>query len=145
MKKYLPVILSALLILTSALHAQAQHDLVANQNPQYTVSRDKYMKIADSINTWHSTTEQVTYKAIDYLEDKRESRRSSQAFRRQLRLESARYGWSYGYNRFAPAYSDAYYNNNNYYRNRPYGYRYRPGYHLWSSIPLAFALGLWCR
>ncbi|MEJ7736293.1 MAG: hypothetical protein WKF97_02600 [Chitinophagaceae bacterium] len=144
MKRLIPAVLTVLLITTSGQDIQAQLDLVADQNPQYTVSRDKYIKLADSINTWHSTTEHQTYKAIDYLEDKRELRKSRQALHQELRLERARYGWSYDYNQFSPA-PFSYYNRNNYNRNRFCGYRYRTGNYLWSSIPLAFALGLWCR
>src|SRR4051812_48181998 len=68
---------------------------VEDQNPNYMISQAKYTAMADSINSWHSTTPQETYKAIDWLADRREARDQRRAFRRELRLERARYGWSY--------------------------------------------------
>jgi hypothetical protein len=122
----------------------AQTDLAPDQNPNYAVSRDKYMKMADSINAWHGTTAQETYRAIDYLEDKREAREQRRAFRQELRMERARRGYYY---------YDNYYN---YYR--PYYYHRYPRYyssygysHNWDAyyrygLPLAVTLGWWwCR
>lgn len=95
-----------------------------DQNPDFMVSRAKYMAMADSVNSLHSTTPQETYKAIDYLEDKREARELRKAERR----ERARYGYNYyGYD--YPAYYDPYY----YYNSRS---RF-----LWNAVPLTLSLG----
>lgn len=144
MKRIIPYLLSALLSLTSVLFAKAQTDLAGDQNPNYALSRDRYMKMADSINAWHSTTQQQTYKAIDYLEDKRQERRERKNFLREMRLAGVRNGW-YQNDYYLPDFNTSFYRPyNNYYRVRPYGYRYHNN-NLWSTLPLALALGLWCR
>jgi hypothetical protein len=136
------ILLATSLIVVSALTGTAQNSLVQDQNPNYMVSQARYMKLADSINSWHGTTPQETYKAIDYLEDKRELRATRKAWRRELRMERARSGsWYNGY------YQDNYYP---YSYNRPYGYGYGNGTgwgnYLWNTLPLAATLGLWwCR
>ncbi|WP_315818959.1 hypothetical protein [Paraflavitalea speifideaquila] len=101
------------------------------------VSQARYMQMADSINSWHGTTVQDTYKAIDYLEDKRELRANRKAWRRELRMERARNsGWYNGY-----------YNNYSY----PYNYNNRPwggtgwGNYFWNTLPLAASIAWWCR
>jgi len=98
----------------------AQTNLAPDQNPNYQGSRDKYMKMADSINAWHSTTPQQTYKAIDYLEDKRLAKEQRRAFRQELRLERVRNNRAYGY-----------------WNYRPYTYRYSsyPRYNAWRALP----------
>jgi len=131
MKKYLPFVL---LLLTAGFTSslQAQTELAVNQNPNYEVSRSKYMKLADSINTWHGTTPQETYKAIDYMADRKEARDERRAFRRQLRLERNNWygdyyyptygnGWLYPqYNRWGRRGS---WRNNSFYIN-PWGVGY---------------------
>lgn len=140
------ILLATSLIVVSALTTTAQNSLAQDQNPNYMVSQARYMKMADSINSWHGTTPQETYKAIDYLEDKRELRANRRAWRRELRMERARNGsW----------YNNGYYNNDYYYPYNNYNSRYyynRPwggtgwGNHLWNTLPLAATLGLWwCR
>lgn len=126
MKAYLlqlPVLFAALFIGNNA-SAQAD-ELAPDQNPNYAVSRARYMGMADSINAWHSTTIQDTYKAKDWMADREEARAERRQFRRDLRRYRA--GWY-----------DPYYNNYNYYnrynnRYYPYnGYRsryYRNYYH----------------
>jgi hypothetical protein len=120
MKKNL---LSTLMLLTGfflSVSGQAQTTLAPDQNPNFAVSRDKYMKIADSLNAWHSTTLQENYKAIDWLEDRREARADRREFRQQLRMERARWDNDYYYDN----YNDYPYNNyrrgyyNNHYNNR---------------------------
>lgn len=93
----------------------AQTQLEPDQNPSFAVSRDKYMKIADSLNGWHSTTIQDRYRAIDWLADRKEARTGRRDFRRQLQLERARYS---GY-RHHPSY---------YYPRSSYYYNYRQPY-----------------
>lgn len=110
MKKYLPFIV--LLLTTGFVSSlQAQTELAANQNPNYEVSRSKYMKLADSINTWHSTTTQETYKAIDYMADRKEARDERRAFRRQLRLERNTWYGDYYYPTYGNRWLYPQYNN----------------------------------
>lgn len=123
------VVLLATLLFTTGVGAQT---LAPDQNPQYMFSQQKYIRMADSINRWHGTTPQETYKAIDFLADRQEARDLRKAARRELRLERARNGsWYY----------------NDYYSN-PGSYRYYGGYgyrpwndYLWNST-LPFALGV---
>jgi hypothetical protein len=118
MKKNLPLFISTAAVLFCSYIAVAQTGLAPDQNPNYAVSRAKYMQIADSLNDWHSTTQQEIYKAIDWLADRKEARADRREFRRQLRMERAR---SLGYD----YYNDGYYFNNNYnYRNHNNFYRY---------------------
>lgn len=137
------ILLAASLIAVSALTSRAQDNSLAQQNPSYMVSQARYMKMADSINSWHGTTIQDTYKAIDYLQDKREARANRRAWRHELRMERARNsGWyNNGY------YNDYYYPSyNGYYYGRPWGYRNNWNNYLWNTLPLAATIGLWwCR
>ena len=138
MKKNLLHLFSTAVVLFCSHTSTAQTDPAPNQNPNYAVSRAKYMQIADSLNEWHSTTQQNIYKAIDWLADRKEARADRREFRRQLRLERAR--WDYDY------YNDGYYPNNYYHRN--YNNRYRSnnyrrnrsfGIHPW------YGLNFWWR
>lgn len=116
MKKMLLPVLSLLLV---SVMANAQTELAPDQNPNYAVSRDKYMQMADSLNQWHSTTLQNTYQAIDFMADKERARNERREFRQQLRLERARWN-NYNYRNdgyFNSPYD--YRNNNSYYS--PYG------------------------
>jgi hypothetical protein len=113
MTKSLLILLSASLSLSAA--AQTEPD----QNPQFAVSRDKYLKMADSINRWHATTLQNTYKAYDWYEAKMERRDTRRSNRQALRLARAQRGSYYDpYSYANPYYYDPYYNNNNYHRYR---------------------------
>lgn len=103
------------LLFISSFALRAQTNLVADQNPNFAASRDKYMKLADSLTDWHSTTLQETYKAVDWLADKAEARSERREFRRQLRMERARWNNSYVGDYYYP-----------YYRNRQGAY---PGYY----------------
>lgn len=138
------ILLTASLLVIATLTGTAQDNALAQQNPSYMVSQARYMKMADSINSWHGTTVQDTYKAIDFLEDKRELRANRRAWRHELRMERARNsGWyNDGYNNgyYYPSY------NNGYYYNRPWGYRNNWNNYLWNTLPLAATVGLWwCR
>ena len=136
MKKSL---LSAFMLLTGfflSVSGKSQLALAPDQNPNFAVSRNKYMKIADSLNTWHSTTLQENYKAIDWLADRKEARADRREFRQQLRLERARWGNDYYYDNYDyyPSYRNrgGYYNDNYYYNNRHYrGHRSTWGFGLW--------------
>ena len=113
--------------------------LVEDQNPNYMISQAKYEGMADSLNALHGTTPQETYKAIDWMADRQEAREQRRAFRRQLRLERAKYGWYYynDYNGYYPGYSGNY---NNYYH--PYhNYRSYWNNNYWNLVPLAATVG----
>ena len=104
MKPFLPYFLLLAALLPVAGSSFAQPGLLPDQNPNYAVSRDKYMKLADSLTGWHSTTLQETYKAIDWLADRQEARDERREFRRQLRMERLRWNNSYIGNYSYPAY-----------------------------------------
>jgi hypothetical protein len=151
MKKTLHFLLLGILVVVAANTGNAQSNLAPDQNPNYSASRDKYLKMADSINAWHGTTPQETYKAIDYLEDKRLAKEARIAYRRELRLERARNGYGWGNSYYG---NDGYYNSYNNYipsYNYNYGsYRYgNRGYHrnnfTWNVLPWVLAAGLWYR
>lgn len=108
MKRVLPILFFTLLW---GIAGQAQTGLVPDQNPNYAVSRTKYMGLADSLTAYHGSTLQETYKAIDWMADRAEARAERRDFRRQLRLIRA----SNWYN------NDYYYPN---YRNNWRNYRY---------------------
>jgi len=144
MKKFIPYTITLLGILLSFNFVNAQQAGPTDQNPRYEISRQKYMNMADSVNSWHSTTYQDTYRAIDYLADKREARLQRQAFRRELRLERARngYGW---YDDYAYYSSNGYGYRNNYYRNTSYyGWSHRNNYYR-GVFPLGIGLGFYWR
>lgn len=131
------LLLSASLVLVATIVATAQ-SLAPDQNPSFMVSQARYMQMADSINAWHGTTTQDTYKAIDYYEDKLALRAGRKAWRRELRMERARNsGWYNGYyNDYYYPYSSSYY--------RPWGGT-GWGNYLWSTLPLAASIAWWCR
>lgn len=106
-----------ILLSSAAVNAQTT---VPDQNPNYAISRDKYMKMADSLNQWHGTTLQNTYEANDWLANRQKARHNRILFNRQLRLERARW------NRFDNRWNNYYQPNYNY-RNR----WQRPGYWWW--------------
>jgi len=85
-----------LAFITAGLFAEAQ-ELLPNQNPNYAQSRDKYMKIADSLTQTQSTTSQETYKAIDYLADKAEEREKRREARRAAHYYNTYYPYDYPY------------------------------------------------
>lgn len=118
----------------------------ADQNPNFEVSRQKYMLMADSLTTWHSTTHQETYKAIDYLEDKKAAREDRQAFRRELRRERVRNNASW-YQGYYSNPGDFYYRPQfrNRYDNRSYRFRPRGDRFFWNALPTALTFGLLCR
>lgn len=73
-------------------------ELAPDQNPNYAVSRAHYMGLADSLTALHGTTIQDTYKAIDWLADRREARAERRSLRQQIRLSRAQwYNDSYYY------------------------------------------------
>jgi hypothetical protein len=133
-------LLSAGLFLTSGTNAQT--GLAPDQNPNYMVSRDKYIQLSDSLTAYQSTTIQDTYKAIDWMQFRRDARAERRAFRRELRLERARYG-GYYYDNYYPVYDYNYYNYPNYRRYGNYGYYGRGwGNNFYrNAVPLALTAG----
>jgi hypothetical protein len=125
-----------------ATWSMSQTGLVQDQNPNYLISEAKYTKMADSLNSLHGTTPQETYKAIDWMADRREAREQRRAFRRELRLERARYGWYNNDYSYYPYYGSNY----NYYYHPYHNYRYgyRNGWNnYWNLVPLAATVGWW--
>ena len=118
MKKHL--LASALLFFSFVVQttASAQTSLAPDQNPAFAVSRDKYLRLADSMNAWHGTTFQQTYKAFDWYENKMERKEQRRQFRREIRSERAR-----NYNN--------YYSYPGYQRYRGHNPYYRPRYFRW--------------
>jgi hypothetical protein len=122
--------------------------LAPDQNPNYMIARDKYITIADSVIAFHGTTIQDTYKAIDFLVDRREAREQRRLFRQNLRMERVRYG---GY--YYDDYNTPYYYNNfpyyNGYRNYRYGRGWNGNNFYRNSLPIALTIGSlgwwWCR
>ncbi|HTE28612.1 hypothetical protein [Flavitalea sp.] len=140
MKKFILYHFVLLLFTSFATTITAQEALVFNQNPGFAQSRDRYMFLADSLNSWHSTTFQETYRAIDYLADKREARERRREFHRQLHLERVRnrFGW-YNNNSNYPANGYGYYNNYGY-NSSYYGRPYR-GNGFWIGLPVPLGIG----
>ena len=136
--------LLVVMLMMAAAVTMAQTALAPDQNPDYAISRAKYMKVADSINSWQSTTAQETYKAIDFLADKAEAKANRRAFRQQLRMERARNGY----------YSSDLYNSINYGNYGSYGNRWGAGFNNYyspyrynrrSNFSWNLGLGWWWR
>ncbi len=118
-----------LIFLASAGFSQQSGNQASDQNPNYLLSRQKYMSQKDSLLRWENTTIQETYKAYDWREAREERRSEHRAYRREVALSnpyyytpSVNYGWNnyYGYG--------SYYRNNygwsNWRISRPYiGFR----------------------
>ncbi|GAA4338643.1 hypothetical protein [Flaviaesturariibacter amylovorans] len=83
MKKALPLFVFVLGTVSAAAQA------VPDQNPAFAVSREKYMRMADSITKWHSTTVHDTYKAYDWYEAREERRTERRNNRYAIRLARA--------------------------------------------------------
>ncbi|AEW02646.1 hypothetical protein A4D02_01365 [Niastella koreensis] len=129
--------------------------LVEDQNPDYMISQVKYLGMADSLNALHGTTPQETYKAIDWMEQRQERRDARRAFRRELRLARAQYGWYYNdygyynyypnyyrnnsgyYSSYYPAYNGNYYDNYTPYRSYNNSRYYNTRWNNWNWVPLA--------
>lgn len=94
----------------SLITVKAQQDLVADQNPNYQISQEKYMKSKDSLLAYSTATIQETYKAYDWYQarlDRRNERRENR------RLNNYYYDNNYDYNGYNyGGYNSAGYNNN---------------------------------
>ncbi|MDF2190956.1 hypothetical protein [Paraflavitalea sp. CAU 1676] len=122
-------------IVLAAVFASSAQTSAPDQNPSFMVSQARYMNMADSVNSWHSTTLQETYKAIDYYEDKLALRASRKAWKRELRMEKARNGGN-GYDNGYNTYGNGYYPSSN-------GTGW--GNYLLSTLPFIAAMALWCH
>ena len=105
----------SLLGLFASIISIAQDNIVENQNPNFEISRSKYMAVSDSVNQWHGTTVQQTYKAYDWYEQKQERKRERLEFRREMRRPRNYYQQDSYY--YRPYHNNRYYNNR--YYNRP--------------------------
>jgi hypothetical protein len=118
----------------------AQELLANNQNPGFAQSRDRYMHRADSVNSWHSTTFQETYKAIDFMTERREARERRREFHRQVHLERIRNRFG-RFNNNYPTYPYDYGYYNNYGYNSSYYPRPYQTSNFWTGLPLPPGLG----
>jgi len=143
MKKFILYPFLLLLFTSFASTITAQETLAFNQNPGFAQSRDRYMYLADSMNSWHSTTFQETYKAIDYMADLREARERRREFHRQMHLERVRNRFGrYNYGPYYPYNGYGHYNNYGY-NSSYYGNLY-PHNNFWAGLPLLPGMGwLW--
>lgn len=98
MKRNLIIMVGLLAGITYANVSYAQQtDLVADQNPRYAESVNKYSKMADSLTRNQSATVQETYKAYDWYTAREERRQLRRERNYQLALNS---GYYYGYNNY---------------------------------------------
>ena len=126
MTKLFTLISVALVAFTFATHAQP---LVANQNPRYLESQNKYMHQSDSLLVTQGTTAQQTYKAIDYLQDRRDRKRELRLARASAPRYYANDGWfNNGYNGY---YNFNGYNGYNNGYNSYYPSRWNNGWNNW--------------
>lgn len=117
---------------TAAIAQEGSQSLAPDQNPNFNVSRQKYMNIKDSLLTYANNTVQETYKAYDWYEAKLE--------RKAQRRENRRLS---GYNNYNSSYYNPYYNN--YYNGwNNYG-NYNNRWGLWNALrpSIGFRTGNW--
>lgn len=118
----------------------------ANQNPNFKISRARYMNMRDSLLSTQSTTVQNTYQAYDWMALRQERKDIRFLNRQQRRLNRSHYDYNYGYSPYngynQPYFNNSFYyngnNSNGYYRSRygsgSYYYnRYRPSF-WWSFL-----------
>ncbi|HUP13776.1 MAG TPA: hypothetical protein VM187_16255 [Niastella sp.] len=119
------LILLSFCFATSLVAQDASQSLAPDQNPNFNISRLKYMNLKDSLLTASNTTVQQTYKAYDWYEARQE--------RRNARREARRYT-SY--------YSDYYYHP---YYNGWNNYGYYNSWNLWNAFRpgIGFRTGNW--
>lgn len=100
--------------------AQTKQDLVADQNPRYKESLQKYAPMADSLTRSLGTTTQNTYKAYDFYE----ARLARRAQRREWRhLENMNRPLLYNNYWSDSFYSPYWRNSGSFYRNSPGRFR----------------------
>lgn len=97
--------LITLFVVSLGLTVQAQ-ELLPDQNPNFQISKNKYMQHKDSLGMYMNTTVQNTYKAYDWYEARQERRQIRFDNRMQRRLWSAQntywindgWGWNNRWN-----------------------------------------------
>lgn len=137
MKKYLLSLMFTLA--TAALFAQPE---VPNQNPNFRISRTRYMAAKDSLLSTQGTTLQNTYKAYDWMQLRQDRKDIRFQNRQQRRLNRSIYGGYNYYNNGVVPYN--YYPgnyNNRFYGNGFYGNNYRNRYY--NNRPSRFSDHLW--
>ena len=120
------LLLSCLVVFN--INAGAQSGvLLPDQNPNYLKSQEKYMIIKDSLLLKSNTTQQKTYKAFDWYQNKLDKKTKRKLNRQNNSWNNSAWGYSpslssFGYhNNFG--YNDFRYGANSYWR-RPYiGFR----------------------
>jgi hypothetical protein len=134
-------LLTVVVLLIVVLHTNAQGTLIADQNPNYQNSLDKYKD--SPYLALQGTTKQQTYKAIDPIEEKRELK----ALRRQYRANRPLWRHQRALQRIEN--TQYYAGSFNSYRDFGYQPRYQPNrYHRnfgsrrWLNSGTAFGLGL---
>lgn len=118
MKRYLLFLsfigLASFVVAQEPLHAE-------NQNPDYNISKQKYMASKDQLLTSMGTTVQDTYKAYDWYEAKQERKQQRYNDRRERRIYQNYYNNYDSYRYYRPYRNDTrYYNRNNLYRQNWY-------------------------
>ncbi|WP_207535664.1 hypothetical protein [Desertivirga arenae] len=96
--------------------AQTTSNLVADQNPRYKESLQKYTPIADSLTKTLGTTTQQTYKAYDFYEARLARRSQRREWRHQENMNRPLLYNNYWSDSF---YSPYWRNSGSYYRNFP--------------------------
>ena len=121
-----------LLLLSFGLSVQAQ-ELLPDQNPNFQLSRTKYMQQKDSLGMYMNTTIQNTYKAYDWYEARLERRQARFDNRMQRRLWNAQNtywvndSWNWGWNNW-----------NGWYGGNDWRWRNR-----WARPTIGFRTGNW--
>ncbi len=108
------ILLASFLLTAAAVNAQ-ENKLAPDQNPNYKISQDRYIKAQDELLASMNTTVQNTYKAYDWYEAKRERKQQRYNDRQERRLY-----------RLQNQYYTPYNNYNNYYDPYSMPYRYGP-------------------
>ena len=118
-------VIFTLTIFITGLNIYAQ-ELVADQNPNYKVSMDKYASTYTALQTTNRTTIQDTYTAYDWSTAKNQIQVERRNFRRELRLYNAmNNGWNNNQWNANPCNHN--WNNNNNWQNNNWGY------HNWNN------------
>ena len=80
------IIISFILVFAASFSKAQQVETVANQNPNYQASLEKYRNLAASTPITMNTTAQETYKAYDWTTAKQEQKQQRILFRQQRSL-----------------------------------------------------------
>jgi hypothetical protein len=86
---------------TVVFTANAQSQLVPDQNPNYIVSQQHYTRILDSLEITMNTTIQNTYKAYDWYEaklEKKQNRVNTRYQARLIRAQNSNFLYNNGFN-----------------------------------------------